>query len=454
MRRQICGFLLSAACIPAQASGLIDAYRAALGHDAEHESARAARDAAIQARPQARATLLPQLDLSAGVARDRYRYAAGDSSSPQEPGDADARLSATRRSYGADLRQTLWDLEALQRLRQADAQVAQAQAEYLAARQSLILRVADAYFDVLAAADTLAANRAERAAYATLVEQAQKRLQTGLGARIGVDEAQAFLSLTEQSVINAELALLDARQALLQLTATPTPIVALRDDIPLASPEPAGLDEWLSATRRDNPAVQAAQLRVRAADRATAATRSRHLPTVQLQGSIGQTDRADALGGDERIDSIGVVAHWPIFEGGRVRAQTREAAARAQQARADHDGLLRRAERETLAAFRGVLAGIHSIRAAQLALRANGTALQASRNGVESGTRTEFDLLNAQNNYYAALRSYYQSRYDYLRNTLALKAQAGRLDEGDVQAVDALLAAAGGAIAMPPEPTR
>lgn len=132
-------------------------------------------DAAASLWTPAECGLLPQRGLSAGVARNRY---AADDSSSQEPGDADARLSGTRRSYGADLRQTPWDLEAPQRLRRTDAQVAQAQAEYLEARQSLILRVADAYFDVLAAADAPAANRAERAACPTPVERATCRGST------------------------------------------------------------------------------------------------------------------------------------------------------------------------------------------------------------------------------------------------------------------------------------
>ncbi|MGH8445602.1 MAG: TolC family protein, partial [Solimonas sp.] len=165
----------------------------------------------------------------------------------------------------------------------------------------------------------------------------------------------------------------------------------------------------------------------------------------------GKTDQPDVLGGDQRVDSIGVVAEWPIFQGGLVRSQSREASARFRQASADYDGRIRLAERDTLAAYRGVLAGIRNIRSGQLAVQANKTALDASQNGVEAGTRTEFDLLNAQNNYYSALRAYYQSRYDYLNNTLRLKAQAGRLTEADLEAVDAVLAG-DGTVQMPAEP--
>ncbi|HET8883113.1 MAG TPA: TolC family outer membrane protein [Solimonas sp.] len=439
--------------VPARANSLLDAYHAAQHNDAVLEAALEARNAAVEAQPQARALLLPSLTASASAARERYRLDGADSvvddpSDPQPAAD-DARFSATRRTYGLDLRQPLWSVESFQKLRQSHLEVAQAEAEYRDAQQALILRVAEAYFGVLAAADNLGANRSERAAYGALVDQAQKKLQTGLGARIGVEEAQSFYTLTEQSVSDAELALFDAQRALLQITRVPTDIVPLRSEIPLVSPQPASSDDWLAATRHDNYAVQAAQLAMNAAGRGVSVVRGRYWPTISLQGSLGKTEVPDVLGGDQRIDSIGVVAEWPIFQGGLVHSQSREAAARFRQTRAEYEGRVRLAERDTLAAYRGVLAGIRKIRSGRLAIDANHTAVEASQNGVEAGTRTEFDLLNAQTNYYAALRAYYQSRYDYLNDTLKLKAQAGRLSEADLTAIDAVLADDGSRVAMP-----
>lgn len=443
------------AAMPAQANSLLDAYHAAQRNDAVLQAAFEARNAAIEVQPQARALLLPTVTASASAAREHYRpdgarSAIDDPSAPQ-PVDDLSRFSATRKTYGLDLRQPLWSVESFQKLRQSHLEVAQAEAEYRDAQQALILRVAESYFGVLAAADNLSADRAERAAYNTLVDQAQKKLQTGLGARIGVEEAQSFYTLTEQSVSDSELALLDAQRALLQLTGLPTSIVPLRSEIPLVSPQPASADDWLAATRHDNYAVQAAQLAMGAAERGVSLVRGRYWPTVSLQGSIGKTDVPEVLGGDQRVDSIGVVAEWPIFQGGMVHSQSREASARFRQARAEYDGRVRLAERDTLAAYRGVLVGIRNIRSGRLAIEANHTAVEASRNGVEAGTRTEFDLLNAQTNYYAALRAYYQSRYDYLNDTLKLKAQAGRLSEADLQAVDAVLADDGSRVEMPTE---
>lgn len=428
----------------AQANSLLDAYHAAQRSDAVLESAHDARDAAVEAQPQALSFLLPSVTATASAAHERYILDGGDPvlDDPADPtpvSDA-SHLSGTRKSYTLDLKQTLWSVESFQKLRQSSLEVAQAEAQFRDAQQALILRVAESYFGVLAAADTLSANRMERASYTALVDQAQKKLKTGLGARIGVEEAQAFQSLTEQSVSDAELALFDAQRAMQQITGQPLAVTPLREEIPLISPQPASASEWVDAARHENYAVQAAELAMGAAQRGVSVVRGRYLPTVSLQGSIGKTDLPPALGGNERVDSIGVVAEWPIFQGGLVRSQSREAQARFHQAQADYDGRVRLAERDTLAAYRGVLAGVHNIRAAQLAVQANQTAVTASQNGVEAGTRTEFDLLNAQTNYYAALRAYFQSRYDYLTNTLRLKAQAGRLSENDLAAIDAVLA--------------
>jgi outer membrane protein len=440
-----CLVLVLCAATPASAAALLDAYRLARQQDPQLAAALATRDAALQSRPQALAALLPAVGASAARDRERYRL-DGDRSVIDDPAnpqpDADtARFSATRTTYGLDLRQPLWNLEAIQRLREANLLGAQAQADYRDAEQQLVLRVAETYFAVLAAADTLDANRAERAAYAQLVDQADKRLQTGLGARIGVEEAQAFYSFTERAVIDAELALFDAQRALMQLTGDALPVQALRDEIPLESPQPAQADAWLTQAREDNPALQAARFAEQAAQRGLAAVDARHWPTLALRGSIGHTDAPEVLGGEQRIDRIGVVAEWPLFQGGLVRAQSREAGARLRGAQAETDARLRGIERETLAAFRGVSAGVRNIEAARRAVAANRIALDASRHGVEAGTRTEFDLLNAQNNYYRALRAGYQSRYDYLRSLLRLKAQAGRLDQTDLAAIDALLVA-------------
>ena len=149
------------------------------------------------------------------------------------------------------------------------------------------------------------------------------------------------------------------------------------------------------------------------------------------------------LGGNQSLDTIGIAFSWPLFQGGAVASAVRQSRALYRQAGAELDALLRDTERQTRAAYRGIVTGVQRTDArvylAAQDVESGRAAVEASRRNVEFGTGTEFDLLNAQNNYYAAIRAYSQARYDYLTNVLTLKQQAGRLSERDLLAIDDLL---------------
>jgi outer membrane protein len=163
------------------------------------------------------------------------------------------------------------------------------------------------------------------------------------------------------------------------------------------------------------------------------------LPTFSLTGSSSKITQDEVLGGNQTLDTIGVSFSWPLFQGGAVASAVRQSRALYRQAQAAYDSLQRDTERQTRAAFRGIVSGIQRINAARRAVDSGHGAVEASRRNVEFGTGTEFDLLNAQNNYYTAVRAYSQSRYDYLTSVLTLKEQAGRLSERDLAAVDDML---------------
>jgi outer membrane protein len=145
------------------------------------------------------------------------------------------------------------------------------------------------------------------------------------------------------------------------------------------------------------------------------------------------------LGGNQSLDTIGIAFSWPLFQGGAVASAVRQSRALYHEAEAELDSAQRDTERQTRAAFRGIVSGVQRIAAAHRAMDSGRAAVEASRRNVEFGTGTEFDLLNAQNNYYAAIRAYSQARYDYLTSVLTLKQQAGRLSESDLFAIDNLL---------------
>ena len=435
----------------ANANDLKDLYELALTRDASLQAAGFQRDAAIEARPQALAQWLPQVSASASATRERLGFdALGQPTGSQA---ADCVLSAvagvqhcygTARGLGLNMSQTLWSFQAFSQLKEANFQAAAAEASFRGAQQNLLLRVAQAYFAILSASDQLATNRAERDAFGTLLNQAKAREQTGVGPRSDVAQAQAFYDATEQSVIDAQNTLDDANLALSEIVGQHAAEIApLRQEIPLTSPDPASADEWVTSARRENFDVRTAELKMEAASRDISAQRGRALPTLSLAGSSSKVKQDDVLGGNQTLDTVGVSFSWPLFQGGAVASAVRQSRALYRQAQAAYDAAQRDTERQTRAAFRGIVSGIQRIGAARRAVDSGHEAVEASRRNVEFGTGTEFDLLNAQNNYYAALRAYRQSRYDYLTNVLTLKQQAGRLIERDLTAIDELLVESG-----------
>jgi outer membrane protein len=267
-------------------------------------------------------------------------------------------------------------------------------------------------------------------------------MQTGVGPRSDLEQAQYFYDATEQSVIDGQNLLDDAQLALTQIVGPYRQDLApLREDLPLAPPEPDSVDAWVAAAEHGNFDVRAATLRVEAASHDIRAQRGKALPTLALTSSASRAWQDDLLGGNQSLDMVGVTLSWPLFQGGAAASAVRQSRALYREAQSQLDAVQRDTERQTRAAFRGVVTGIARIAAARRAVDSGRSAVEASRRNVEFGTGTEFDLLNAQNNYYAAQRAYAQVRYDYLTSLLTLKQQAGRLTEPDLEQVDALLVA-------------
>jgi outer membrane protein len=434
----------------AGANDLKELYELALTRDASLQAAAFQRDAAIEARPQALSQWLPQVSAAASVTRERAGF-DGSQSIGSEAADCAVSATAgmqhcygTAHSLGLNMSQTLWSFQAFSQLKEANFQAAAAEATFRSAQQNLLLRVAQAYFAILSASDQLTTNRGERDAFGTLLNQARTRQQTGVGPRSDVEQAQSFYDATEQSVIDAQNALDDANLALTEIVgARAAPIAPLRADIPLVSPDPVSADDWVTSARQDNFDVRSAQLKMEAASRDISVQRGRGLPTFSLTGGTSKLTQDEVLGGNQTLDTVGVSFSWPLFQGGAVASAVRQSRALYRQASATYDSAQRDTERLTRAAFRGVVTGIQRIGAARRAVDSGQRAVEASRRNVEFGTGTEFDLLNAQNNYYAALRAYSQTRYDYLTSVLTLKQQAGRLSEHDLSAIDDLLVESG-----------
>jgi outer membrane protein len=435
-----------------QANDLLKLYELARNHDATLMASTYSRDATSEQRPLAIAQLLPQLHVSASA--DRERVGSENSSAPVNPGGAAVDCSAAlpgalqhcignQHAVTLTLSQTMWSMQSWERLKEADFQVAGANASLESARESLLLRVAQGYFAILSARDQLATYRSERDAFAALLRQAKIRAQTGIGPRSDVQQAEAYYDLTEQPVIDAGNALDDAVLAMREIAGpyprAVTQLAPLREDIPLAAPDPASADAWVEFARTNNPVAQAASLAAKAAGREVLAQRGAMMPTVSLFGTSSRLWQSPAIDGNQTIDEIGVEVSLPLFQGGGGISAERQANALYRQSEAQYTSVIRDIERQTRSAYRNVVNGIRDITAAKQALESARTAVEASRRAVEYGTGSEFELLQFEDNFYVAERAYNQARYDYLTSLLVLKQQAGELTARDLEKVDDLL---------------
>ncbi len=445
MRRPLARALLASLFLtPAlgSANDLLETYRKALDQDTTLAAAKHQRDASIEARPQALSAFLPQLNAQAGRSLERTKIDTGGDAIQTDPTQNVRPSEYFNRAdqYQVTLSQTIWSFEAWRQLKQSDAQVALAEATYRDAQQALILRVAQAYFNVLAASDAVRTNTAERDANERQLLQAKKRFEVGLAAITDVQEAQAAFDASVATLIGAERSQANARRALGEITnGYAETAEGLVEEIALPSPNPVSVDDWLKVARDQNFAVQIAELNAAVAEKAVAIAYARHYPTVNLNATYGSNTNSSAFQTNADRGTLGLALNLPIFSGGLTQSQVRQAAATHQQTLSQLEGSKRSIERQTRDAYQGVISGIASVKANQQAVKSNQTALESSQVGLQVGTRTEVDVLNTLRNLYIAQRTYYQSRYDYLISVLTLKQQAGRLTEADLADIDRLL---------------
>lgn len=407
------------------AADLLEIFKQARQQDPVYQAAAADLRARMEAKPQARSGLLPNIGASANYSRNRF-----------DPKHAEATYSTTE-NYALELRQSLFHRDRLLRLDQADYLIAQAEADYAAATQALVLRVSDAYFATLAAHDTLRFATAEKDAITRQLDQAQQRFEVGLTAITDVHESQAAYDLVFSREIEAQAQLDNAYEALRELAGMrPPALAALSTELPLVEPVPQSPDAWVETALEQNLALVATMARLAVRQYEIGIQRAGHLPTLDLTAGYGYRDQALTSVGAQNIEreeaSVGLELNIPIYSGGLTSSRTREARERFQEGQAHVESARRNAERQVRDAFRGITADISQVRALDQALQSTRTALRAQEAGLEVGTRTTVDVLNAQRELYRAERDRAQARYTYLLNGLRLKQAAGILDAEDL----------------------
>jgi outer membrane protein len=460
-----CGIALALFAANAWSADLLDVFKAAAKSDPLILEAQARRMAALEVKPQARGLLFPQVNVNGQAARDNARgsttfpQAVDLDNNPATPPEIVNINSSQQKDsdywrYQAQLTQTVFDWSQWQTLQRADSEVALAEANYRAAEQDLLVRVAGRYFDVLAAEDTLDAADATLQAVTRQLEQAEKRFEVGLIAITDVQEARAAHDNATAGVILAKRSLATAHEYLRELTGEDyQELVKPADDMPLDQPEPGDQGTWVTKAGTQNMNVIAARFGVDIAKANVKIAESGHMPTVQLFANYGQyssdatqtnkltggtpvTGPADA---NQTLDTVGVQMTLPIFSGGVTQSRVREQVYLHRASRERLEGALRGAERETRDAWFGVVAEKARVKALKQAMASNQTALEATEAGFEVGTRTTVDVLDARRRLFEAQRDYARSRYDYLINVVHLKSAAGVLVPGDLGSINGFL---------------
>lgn len=441
IRSRLAGVLLAFA-LPAQAADLLDVHRQAEQNDPRFRAASAQYRAALQRLPQARAGLLPFVAATADTTRNDNRVRTEDGIVSRPAG----RASFDSTGYTLTLAQPVYNAAAFAGLRQAGAEVRRAEAQFAAARQELITRAADVYFQVLAARDGLALAEAERTAIARQLEVAEARLEVGLATITDVHDARARFELASAQLIEAQNVLADRREALREVTGATANELAPLVDLPLTTPEPADIDRWIETAQAQNLGLAASREAVEIAREEIRRQRAGHFPTLDIVGSRTHSDDEGSVARpDVRVrtdnEAIGLELNVPIFQGGLVRARTAEAAELLRATEEELEAARRGVERATRAAYLGAASGAARVQALSQAVVASESALEARREGFEAGINTNIDVLDASRDLFRARRDLAAARYDYVINLLRLKQSAGTLSEEDLVAVNAWLGA-------------
>jgi outer membrane protein len=426
--------------LPAAAQDLQQVYRDAKGYDAQFAAARHALQAGLEKLPQGRALILPTLNLSGNATSTRIdSYARNSASAP---------LLRDLHSYGYSLSfsQPVYRPQNVLQYSQAEFQVKQAEAIFGQASQDLIVRTAQAYFDVLAAQDTLALVQAQKTAIAEQLAQAKRNFEVGTATITDTHEAQARYDLSAAQEIAAQSDLETKRRALQQVTGKEYPALRpLRPQVKLTPPNPTNMQSWVSIAEKQGYAVQIQESTTEIAALEAKRNSAAHHPTVDLVASYGTTSQTGspvlATTGSSLVSTgqVGLQLGIPLFAGGALNSREREAAANYEKAKQDLENARRGTALSARQSYLSVINGIAQVGALEQALVSSQSALDSNKLGYEVGVRINIDVLNAQQQLFSTRRDLAVARYNTITSHLRLKAAAGSLRDEDLEEVNRAL---------------
>lgn len=407
---------------PATAADIMEAYRDAVATNPALRQAIANSEAVQEQQPQARAGLLPRVDAGATYTQ-HFSY---DINVPRN------RFAGVRRervfddhSYDVTLTQPLYDRAVGYRIQQAESNANQASANVEVSQQDLVIRVAESYFQALAALDNLTFRIADKNAIARQLEQAKRRFEVGLITVTDVAEAQALYDLAVADELDARKDLTDRREALRVVTGKYYDQLNVLDEkAPLDPVKPADPEAWVKIAMENNPQIQSALFQVESSRANIQVQRSGHYPLVDLQGRNVHSNQGAT---DTRGNEVGLRLQIPLFSGGAVSASTRQAAYEHEAAKERLEQTQRDIIRQVRDAYIGLETARSRVKALEQAVISSRSRLEATQAGFDVGTRTVVEVLNAERDLLRAERDLSLSRYDYILNRLRLLQAAGRI---------------------------
>jgi len=445
------------ACLAAQASAqdsLIDVYNRALMNDPAIREAEATYLSQAEVKPQARASLLPNLQLQARRANNHQDSPGGSDLGGGITVGSRTITDTDQQSWQVGLTQTIFNWSQYATLRSAEKRVARAETDFEAAKQSLMIRVSQRYFDVLGAEDNLASAAAQRESISRQLEQANRRFEVGLIAITDVKQSQAAYDNSVAVEIDAQRQLASSHEFLREIIGELVmDLAAPTDDAPLLSPDPPNPEQWVQTAMQQNLTLVSSRLAEQVALEDIDVQRGSRLPTLSL--TAGYSDARndsdievfDPLAGNSlRTTSTqpegknwSLDLRFPIYTGGLNKSRIQQSVYNHRVATETLERISRQTERQTRDAYLAVISNVSRVRALRQAVESNRTALQATEAGFEVGTQTTVDVLQSQQLLRSAETNYSQSRYQYILGVLLLKQAAGTLSASDIQEVDGWL---------------
>ena len=414
---------------------LMEIYQLALANDPVLASALSGNQSAHELIEQSNALYRPKLNLSAGLSQSKTDIKFVGVSVFR----SDGRQYFSTRRYGLEARQPIFNLDSWVKIQQAKEQVSQADKQYYLSQQDLMVRVTEAYFDVLIAQDQIDLIEAQKKAILGQLDQAQANFKVGSATVTDVNEAQARFDLVIAQQIAAENNYLIAKRALQAMThQEPYKLAKVKSDLPV-TPLVQSIDDWEQVAIENNLNVQIQQDNVNIAQKQISAANAGHLPTLDAVASFSSTIANGGVNGfGNNLDNttIGVELNLPLYLGGAISSSVRQAVYDQQKAQNELDVTLRNVSLEAQRNYLNLSSSIAQVKALERAMASSQSQLDSTTLGYEVGVRTSIDVLDAQQQLFSAKRDLLQARYDYLVNIIRLKFVTGLVSVQDLEEIN------------------